>query len=351
LTAIDVPACPGLPEQNREILIPLEKGLLPVSKNCTLTLFSAAIAMLFTRLPMTGGAETEKGRVSLWVDLYQGEPISYGSVLEDLASVQVIYLGESHSIERHHDIQAQILDDLCKSGSPVALAMEQIEAFNQPSLDRYSRGEIDFDELVKAIKWDERWNNYAQYREIVETARRHKTPVLALNARAETIRQVARSGGLDKLDAELRRELPADVELHDPLYEKLLNMQMMVHMSASPEKLRPMLEAQMCRDEMMASVLANYLKSEEGKGRKAVVLCGAGHASYGLGTVARVRRRMPELKDRVVLLTQSGDLQLSQEEKAMAREVDITHEQLREIGRPIADYLQVRSLTESDDAK
>jgi hypothetical protein len=74
------------------------------------------------------------------------------------------------------------------------------------------------------------------------------------------------------------------------------------------------------------------------------VLCGAGHVSYGLGMVSRVRRRLPEIKDRVILLSQSGDLELSPEELAITRDIEITHEQLRAINRPIADYLHVRSL-------
>ena len=65
---------------------------------------------------------------------------------------------------------------------------------------------------------------------------------------------------------------------------------------------------------------------------------------YGLGTAARVRRRLPQAKDRIVLFSESGDLVLSPQERVMAREITITHEQLRQIDRPIADYLQETSL-------
>ena len=94
-------------------------------------------------------------------------------------------------------------------------------------------------------------------------------------------------------------------------------------------------------------MLARYLNSPEGRGRTAVVLCGEGHVSYGLGTAARVRRRMPGVVDRIVLLSESGDVELSPEERAAVRDVEITHQQLRAIGRPIGDYLQVRSLATS----
>ena len=146
------------------------------------------------------------------------------------------------------------------------------------------------------------------------------------------------------MDQKARGELPADIQLDDPVYRKLLTLQMMVHASANPESLRPMIEAQIARDEAMAWTLCSFLNSEAGHGRSALVLCGAGHVAYGLGTVARVRRRLPQAKDRIVLFSESGDLVLLPQERAMAREITITHEQLRQIDRPIADYLHETSL-------
>ena len=254
------------------------------------------------------------------------------------------FSGESHSIARHHDLQTRVLADLSGKGRPLVLGLEQMESVQQPALDRYNRREIDFEELAQVTNWAQRWPNYQQYRAILESARESHTPLIALNARSETIRSVARSGGLDRVDPQVRQELPAEIELNDPPYQKLLDLQMMVHMSANSERLRPMREAQICRDEMMASVLCSFLQSEAGKNRAAVVICGAGHVSYGLGTVARVARRLPAAKYRVIVPSQSGDLELSPEEKAMAREVTITHEQLRAIDRPVADYLYVTSL-------
>ena len=93
----------------------------------------------------------------------------------------------------------------------------------------------------------------------------------------------------------------------------------------------------------MASVLASFLLSAEGRGRTAVVVCGSGHVNYGLGTAARVRRRMPAVKERIVLFSESGDVELTPQERAAARPINVSHEQLRELGRPIADYLHAVS--------
>ena len=287
--------------------------------------------------------QTEAARLQCWVDLYRGEPLPYKAVVADLAGSRVIYLGERHNLMRHHKIQERIVNDLAKRGVPLVLAMEQIEADDQPKVDRYNRGEIDFDELARSIGWGQRWHGYESYRGVVEAARKAGAPVLALNARRETIRQLARSGGLDRLAPNLRKELPDEIQLKDPDYEHLLNLRLAVHMAAMGGRLQPMVEAQIARDEQMASALSDYLKSEEGKSRVAVVLCGSMHCAHGLGTVSRVRRRMPGVKDRIILMSESGDVKITPAMKAVTRPVKITHEDLRRVNLPIAGYLHIIS--------
>ena len=283
-------------------------------------------------------------RCSLWIDACQGEPTTYDAVLSDLASVQVIYLGERHTLQRHHDIQTRIVTDLAARGTRLVVALEQLESFQQPKIDEFNAGRFSFDQLAEATGWAQRWNNYRQYQPVLEAARKAGAWVIGLNARSETIRQVARSGGVAGLDPAARKELPVDMQLADPPYERLLTMVMQVHMAATPERLRPMIEAQIARDEAMAHTLAAFLQSDRGRGRMAIVLCGSGHVTYGLGTVSRVRRRLPESHERIILLSESGDVELSEAEKAVSRPIDITHQQLRDLARPVADYLHVTTL-------
>ena len=106
--------------------------------------------------------KAETGRAGLWVDLCFGEPIAYDDMLDDLAKARVIYLGERHRVKRHHDIQTKIVADLAKRGVPLALGLEQLESYQQPILDRYNRGEIDFDKLEQLTDWGKRWHGYKQ---------------------------------------------------------------------------------------------------------------------------------------------------------------------------------------------
>jgi uncharacterized iron-regulated protein len=292
------------------------------------------------------GQRADVERASLWIDVYQGEPVPYEDVLDDLATVRMIYLGERHTLQRHHEMQAKLLAGLARKGLPLAVGLEQMETAQQSHLDRYNRGEIDFEQLAQLTAWPKRWQNYRQYRPILEAARKCKAPIVALSAKSESIRQVVRSGGIERLAPEARGELPADMQVQDPPYEKSLSLQMMVHASATAQTLRPMIEAQIARDEAMAEAIAAFMKSPGGRGRTVLVLCGAGHVANGMGLPPRVRRRLPDVKDRIVLFSESGEVRLSPEEKAQARAIEITHEQLRALRQPIADYLWVKPLAE-----
>jgi uncharacterized iron-regulated protein len=299
--------------------------------------FLCAAALLIT-VPLR--AEDSSPAREFWLDLYSGEEVGDQGVIEDLAKADVIYIGEVHTIERHHRTQADLLRKLAEQGKSLALGMEQIEARHQPTVDRFNRGELDFDQLAEAIAWGKQWKNYEQYRPICETAQKLGIPVIALNAPAEVIRAVGRKG-LAGISPEERDELPKDIVTDDPAYEKLMNLMLAVHMTMDPDKLRPIFEAQVARDETMAANIAKVLKGEGGQSRSVYVVCGRGHISYGLGTPDRVKRRSPQSQDRILLVTESGELQLSPSEEAMRREIAISHEDLRSLGRPLADYLRI----------
>ncbi len=279
-------------------------------------------------------------RRALWVDMLEGEPLAYADMVADLASVDVVYLGETHSLERHHALQAEIIRDLAAGERGIVVAMEQLLVGRQPEVDRYNAGETSFDELAAAIAWGKTWGNYADYRGVLDAARAARGPVLGLNVERDVLVALARDG-LDGLAPELRAALPEELDLENPVHDRALSLAMPAHGGMGPEMLAAMRRAQMARDECMADALCRFLRSEEGRGRVAVVLCGSWHAAFGVGMPARVRRRMPELRDRIVLMSDSGDLVLSPQEAAMAEHGEVTHEDLRALGAPLADYLHV----------
>ena len=285
-------------------------------------------------------AAQQRPRAMLWVDAVEGEPVTFQDMLEDLSQSRVIYLGEIHSIPRHHELEQEVLEGLAKRGLRVVLAMEQFEFPAQPILDRFNSGEMDVSGLIKEAGLERRWPGYSNYVGLVTAARSHEIPLLAINARAETIRTIGRRS-LEQLTPEQRQQLPQQIVTEDPVYERWLNKVLGVHMAFDTSRLRPAFEAQVARDETMADRLANYLNSPAGQKRTAVVVCGRGHCEYGLGTPARVGRRIPGIRQRIVLFSESGDLHLTEEERKQARSIEVSHEFLRELERPAGDYFQV----------
>jgi uncharacterized iron-regulated protein len=294
--------------------------------------------------------DTQARRASLWVDALEGEPVTFQSMLEDLRQARVIYLGEVHSITRHHELETELLEGLAEQGVGLVLAMEQFEFFAQPALDRFNSGAIDLAGLVREGQWDKRWSGHTNYHGLLAAARAHGIPVLALNARAETIRAVGRAG-LANLSPEQRRELPEQIVTEDPLYERWLDKVLGVHLAFDPTKLQSAFQAQVARDETMAERLAAYLNSPAGGRRTALVVCGRGHCEFGLGTPTRVARRLPGISQRIVLFSESGDLRLSDVERRQSRDVEISHEFLKELSRPPGDYVHVTASATGSSVK
>jgi uncharacterized iron-regulated protein len=288
----------------------------------------------------------------LWLDLIEGEETAEAAVIEDLATAGVIYVGEAHTIARHHAIQLHLLQSLAARGLPLVLCLEQLEARDQAVVDRFNRGEVDFDTLARDIDWAKKWKNFADYRPLCEFAQKSGIPVQALNAPAAVIRAISRGGGLDKLPADQRALIAAEIRTDDPVYERMMNLSLAVHMAMDPAKLRPVFEAQVARDETMAAniVAGRRIATTPDRPRTAFVLVGAGHVRHGLGTADRVRRREPGIVERIVLSTESGQLVLSESDKAAARDISISHTQFRDIGRPPGDYLHVLPLAPAGKA-
>lgn len=279
----------------------------------------------------------------LWVDLVTAEEATDTAVLDDLATAGAIFVGETHTIPRHHDVQLWLLQELFARGVPLVLCLEQLEAADQPAIDRFNRREIDLATLARETDWPNKWRNYADYAALCRFAQQHRIPIRGINAPADVIRAVYRGGGVAALAPDQRASLPPELPLDAPDYERLLALQLAVHAAVDDERLRPMIEAQLARDETMAVniVAARRVTTAGAPPPTAFVILGAGHMRYGLGTPAAVRRRDPAVIERLVLITDSGQLRLSPADAAASREISVSHTDLRTLRRPPADYLRV----------
>lgn len=278
------------------------------------------------------------------IDVLIGEPVTNEYMIEDLKTAEIIFIGEYHTIKRHHQYQKNLIQDLWQTGMDLAVGMEMFQRYQQPSLDAWMSGHTDFDHLKYLL--GTYWNNIDDYKEILLMLRDLQIPLVALNAKDSLVKAVA-SKGIQGINEEQRKEIPKGAEVINPDNARLLNMKLRVHKAFQHKGLDRIILAQSLRDQTMAQAIAAFMGSEAGKGRKMLVIAGSGHINYGFGIPERTER-LTGATTRIALPTQSGELVLSEEEKRQAAPVDIKHSDLKFIKRPIADYLIVHPLKDRE---
>jgi uncharacterized iron-regulated protein len=275
---------------------------------------------------------------SMIIDVYTGEPITKETMLDDLASVRIIYLGEIHTIGRHHVLQTELLKDLTTGEAPLALGLEMFSEDQQPALNSWQKTNNSVPDLLAALG-REGWTNLLDYSSLLLAAREAKIPILGLNAPDKLVKMVA-AHGLEFMSEKDRQSLPEGLADVNPVYEKLLRLRLKVHKAFQEKSLKNIVLAQSLRDTNMAEVISKFLESPAGAKKTMLVVAGSGHLNYGFGVPEKTKKRNG-LEYRVILPSESGELELSEQEKKVAVPIEFTHADLKFINVPIADYLNV----------
>jgi len=220
----------------------------------------------------------------------------------ELAAKRVIYVGETHSNYGHHLLQLAVIRGLHARGVDLAIGMEAFQTPFQPWLDAWVRGKISEAEMLEKTQWYERWQfDYRLYRPILEFAREHRIPVIALNVPRELTSKISEKG-IEGLEREERARLPEEIDRSDQAYRERLYKVFSQHRSKKESQFERFLDVQYTWDEGMAQRVADYLAEHPEK--TMVVLAGSGHLAYGSGIPKRVARRLGG--DYLIILPESG---------------------------------------------
>jgi len=251
------------------------------------TLCSCALSTVLACGGAQSGAETEvRERIE---DLEMGREVSFTEMVADLATVRVVYVGESHDDPGHHAAQLSILEALYEADPSISLGVEMVQHSFQPALDAWTEGEGDEGALLTGVEWEERWGfDFALYRALFTFCRQRGIPIIALNARKEVTRAVAR-GGVDGLSEDLAEELP-ELDLGVSDHRQMIEEALSGHPNMTPAFFERMYAAQVVWDETMAQRVAETLEGQEAPSRM-VVIAGAFHVTGGLGIPDRAARR------------------------------------------------------------
>lgn len=237
--------------------------------------------------------------------------LTVAQAADQLKNYDVIFLGEWHDDAANHVAEMYLLRAIYDRSSQLALSMEQFERDVQPVVDDYLASRIGEDALLQKGR---AWGNYAEsYRPLVEFAKDHGLPVIAANAPASLVRCVGEKGPefLRTLDPQKRRWAAETLHLENGAYKDKF-MRFLAEdgshgatgADAAAQNARAY-ASQVLRDDTMAESIALYL--EKNRGHKVVHITGDFHVEGGLGTVERLKDRMPDLKFAVVAPVEAKD--------------------------------------------
>jgi uncharacterized iron-regulated protein len=222
---------------------------------------------------------------------------SFESIIEELLSSRAVYVGETHTSYQDHLLQLQIIRALHDHDPRLAIGMEMFSRPTQETLDDYIEHRIDERTFLKQSNYFEQWRfDYRLYRDIINFARRHRLPIIALNIDRKVVSSMYRNGSTDDMASSEEDVLPADRDLDMPGYRERLISVFQHHPTGRKtveenDKFKGFLQAQALWDETMAESVADYLTANPDM--RMVIVAGRGHTHKVTAIPPRVARRLP----------------------------------------------------------
>ncbi|GGG85462.1 hypothetical protein GCM10007415_18490 [Parapedobacter pyrenivorans] len=218
------------------------------------------------------------------------QEITLDELANTLDDIDVVFFGEEHNDSVAHILQYELLKAMNLRYDRVALSMEMFVSDDQLILDEYLAGLITERNLNKDAVL---WNNYGDYRPLVEYAKAHGLTILAANAPSRYTNRVTREGleslkALDKAAKSLLAPLPIDT-LTGAYYEKFAGL-MGGHEGMGNLKIY---QSQNLWDATMAYRIGKLLRKKSVN--KILHLNGRFHSDEQLGTVAHLRNYAPRV--------------------------------------------------------
>jgi len=223
-------------------------------------------------------------------DTTTGQLLSPAQLAEALKDTGILFVGEEHTNQDFHDVQLQVIRLLHGSGRPVIIALEMFPYTAQASLDRWIDGSWTEEEFLSRGDWYGNWGyHWNFYRDIFRHAREHRLRLVAANSPRDVVRRV-RTAGFTALSPEEAAHFPPriapDSAEHQRLYRTFFASDDALHMNA--EALAGLYRAQVAWDATMGWHALQALEQDGRREAIVVVLVGAGHVTYGLGSERQI---------------------------------------------------------------
>lgn len=240
-------------------------------------------------LTMSVTAQTSTQHYKIY-DVKNQKSISLDELVGAVKPVDVLFFGEDHNDSIGHALEAELFKKLHAAYPKTTLTLEMFHTDTQPIINEYLAGLISEKNFVKEAR---AWNNYKDYRPMLEYARENHLEVIGANTAARYSNAVSK-GGLEVLNqfpATSKAFLPPlPVDTATGRYYDKFNELLGGHGMGSMK----IYQTQNFWDASMAWSIASYSKTH--KNAKVLQVNGRFHSDEKLGTYAKLKGYMPKLR-------------------------------------------------------
>mgnify|MGYP003574948336 FL=1 len=224
-------------------------------------------------------------------DVKKQKTINLDDIVADMANADVLFFGEEHNDSIGHYLEVSLFKKLATAyNNKVGLTLEMFHTDVQPVINEYLAGVITEKNFTKEAR---AWNNYKDYKPMIEFAKTNGITVIGGNAAARYSNAVTKNGleVLAKLPASSKQFLPSNAidTLTGRYYDKFIALLGGHGMGAMK-----VYQTQNFWDATMAWSIAKFAK--ENKGKKIFQVNGRFHSDEKLGTYAQLKKIAPKLK-------------------------------------------------------
>jgi uncharacterized iron-regulated protein len=222
----------------------------------------------------------------------KGSIATVDDIVNDLDKADILFFGEEHNDSTGHYLESLILKKLAdKYPNKLGLSMEMFQTDCQVVLNEYL---ADFIREKNLITEGRTWQNYKDYRPMIEVAKTAHIPVVAANAPTRYTNMVTRFGltSLKQLSATAKSwlaPLPIDTAT-GPYYEKFVAI-MGGHSAMGDLKIY---QSQSLWDATMGWSIAKFLNAHPGY--KVLQVNGGFHSEEKLGAAAQLKKYLPNVR-------------------------------------------------------
>ncbi|WP_343533811.1 ChaN family lipoprotein [Pedobacter sp.] len=246
--------------------------------------------LLLLILPILANAQDITQHYKVY-DVKKQKVINVDDIVADMAKADVLFFGEEHNDSIGHYLEVTLFKKLATTyQNKVGLTLEMFHTDVQPVINEYLAGIISEKNFIKEAR---AWNNYKDYRPMVEFAKNEGIMVIGGNAAARYSNAVTKNGLgiLGKLPSSSKQFLPPNTidTLTGRYYEKFIGL-----LGGHGMGTMKVYQSQNFWDATMAWSIAKFAK--ENKGKKIFQVNGRFHSDEKLGTYAQLQKLAPKLK-------------------------------------------------------